>query len=101
MAVVKGAIGMSALPEDKSIQHEGYLRLITIHSKNKYGYHTRWMSDFELFLESMLNERFLEESRLAGPTATPKEVDALFRKHGMQEVGPQIDVASLKRPAAE
>ena len=46
-------------------------------------------------------ERFLEESRLAGPTATPKEVDALFRKHGMQEVGPPIDVASLKRPAAE
>lgn len=62
MAVVKGAMGMTALPEDKSIQHEGYLRLITIHSKNKYGYHTRWMSDFELFLESMLNERFLEES---------------------------------------
>jgi len=42
-------------------------------------------------------EQFLEESRLAGPKATPKEIDELFQKHGMKEVGPPIDVASLKR----
>ena len=62
LGVVKGLFGFSALPEDKSVQKEGYHRLISIHSKNKFGYHTRWMSDFDLFLESMLNERFLEES---------------------------------------
>merc|ERR1719213_1264921 len=55
-------MNFTSLPKDQSVQHEGYLRLITIHSKNKFGYHTRWMSDFDLFLESMLNERFLEES---------------------------------------
>jgi hypothetical protein len=46
-------------------------------------------------------EQFLEESRLAGPKATPKEVDELFQKHGMKEVGPPIDVASLKRASSK
>lgn len=46
-------------------------------------------------------EQFLEDVRLAGPTATPQEVEALFRKHGMKEVGPPIDVANLKRDPAE
>lgn len=55
-------MNFTSLPEDKKASEEGYLRLLTIHAKNKYGFHTRWMSDFELFLESMLNEKFLEDS---------------------------------------
>lgn len=43
---------------------EVYYRLISLFSKNKYGYHTRFMSDFDLFLEALLNERFIDESTL-------------------------------------
>lgn len=41
---------------------ELYFRLNTIFAKNKYGYNTRFMSDFDLLLESVLNERFIDES---------------------------------------
>merc|ERR1712224_972734 len=62
LAVIKAAFNFSKGAESKAAAEEGWHRLLTIHSKNKLGYHTRWMSDFDLFLESMLNERFLEES---------------------------------------
>merc|ERR1711990_1120257 len=39
-----------------------YNRLQAIFSKNKYGYTTRFMSDFDLFLTGVLNERFVDES---------------------------------------
>ena len=48
-------------PEDKK-PAEMYNRLQTIYSKNKFGYHTRIMSDFDLLLEAALNERFIDES---------------------------------------
>lgn len=41
---------------------EMYHRLVSIFGKNKYGYHTRFMSDFDLFLDAILNEKFLEDS---------------------------------------
>jgi len=47
--------------EDKKSE-EVYYRLISLFGKNRYGYHTRYMSDFDLFLEAVLNERFIEES---------------------------------------
>ena len=50
--------------EEDVLQKEGYHRLLTIFSKNQYGYNTRFMSDFELFLNSMLNEKFLDDSTL-------------------------------------
>ena len=43
---------------------EQYDRLVSVFEKNKMGFHTRFMSDFELFLEAMLNERFIDESTL-------------------------------------
>ena len=61
-AMIKAGFGFTSPPEDKSMGKEGYNRLLTIHAKNKYGFHTRWMSDFDLFLESMLNEKFIEDS---------------------------------------
>ena len=62
LSLFKAAGSFSSIKTENPAQEEGYYRLLTIHSKNKYGYHTRWMSDFEVFLESMLNEKFLEDS---------------------------------------
>ena len=50
------------VPEEDKQGPEGYSRLLSIFSKNKYGYHTRIMSDFDLLLEALLNERFIDES---------------------------------------
>ena len=49
------------LPEDKK-PAEIYSRLVSLYSKNKYGYHTRIMSDFDNLLEAALNERFIDDS---------------------------------------
>ena len=54
--------GFSAVPKVDEKGAEQYDRLVSVFSKNKFGYHTRFMSDFELFLEAMLNERFIDES---------------------------------------
>ena len=48
--------------EENVKEKEVYARLLSIFSKNKYGYHTRFMSDFDLFLEAILNERFLDDA---------------------------------------
>ena len=64
MGAVKAAYSFSAAAEDKSFENEQNFRLVSIFAKNKYGYNTRFMSDFELFLESVLNEKFLDNSIL-------------------------------------
>lgn len=48
--------------EENKTDKEIYYRLLSIFSKNKYGYHTRFMSDFDLFLEAILNERFSNDA---------------------------------------
>ena len=76
VALLKFAFGFSKIPDDDAIGKEGYHRLLSIFSKNKYGYHTRFMSDFELFLEAMLNEKFIDDSTLYYDDAfTSKEVE--------------------------
>ena len=68
--------GFSALPKVDAMGAEQYDRLVSVFSKNKMGYHTRFMSDFELFLEAMLNERFIDESTLYYDDAmTSLEID--------------------------
>lgn len=59
---VKFLIQFSKKPEEDKKPTEVYNRLISIFSKNKYGYHTRIMSDFDLLLEAVLNERFIDDS---------------------------------------
>lgn len=54
----------SKQPEEDKKSPEGYSRLLTLFSKNKYGYHTRIMSDFDLLLEALFNERFIDESTM-------------------------------------
>ena len=46
----------------KAVEEEQHYRLLSIFAKNKYGYNTRFMSDFEQFLEAVLNEPFLDNS---------------------------------------
>ena len=58
------------------LQSEGYHRLLTIFNKNRYGYNTRFMSDFDLFLISMMNEKWLDDSTLYyGDKLTGKEIE--------------------------
>ena len=54
--------GFTQVKEANPADAEIYNRLQSIFAKNKYGYATRFMSDFDLLLESVLNERFVEES---------------------------------------
>lgn len=61
---IKAALAFSAPAESKDLQNEENYRLLSIFSKNKYGYNTRFMSDFELLLESVLNEKFLDNATL-------------------------------------
>jgi len=42
-------------------------------------------------------EQFLEEVRQAGSSMTPEQMQTLFEKHGMKEVGPPIDAATLEK----
>lgn len=64
IGAIKASFAFSELPKDKSVENEENFRLVSIFAKNKYGYNTRFMSDFELFLESILNEKFLDNSIL-------------------------------------
>lgn len=47
--------------EDEEL-NASYHGLVTIYNKNRYGYPTRIMADFELYLEAALNQRFLDSS---------------------------------------
>lgn len=61
-AMIKFAVQFSKTPVEDKKGVESYNRLVSIFSKNKYGYHTRIMSDFDLLLEAVLNERFIDDS---------------------------------------
>jgi hypothetical protein len=63
-AMVKFFLSFSGTSEKNPKENEVYMRLNSIFAKNKYGYNTRFMSDFDLLLEGMLNERFVDESTL-------------------------------------
>merc|ERR1719454_1041688 len=61
-SVVKFGFGFSQVERPDLVGEEGYNRLVTIFSKNKFGYNTRFMSDFDIFLEALFNQRFINES---------------------------------------
>lgn len=62
LTAFSGYSNFSQITPANDIENEKYHRLLSIFSKNKYGYTTRFMSDFEVFLQAVLNERFLDES---------------------------------------
>ena len=51
------------VPEDKTGE-EVYHRLITLFSKNKFGFHTRIMADFDTLLEAAMNMKFIDDSTM-------------------------------------
>jgi len=61
-AILKFAFGFSSKAEVDTKIDEGNHRLMTLFAKNKYGYQTRIMSDFEMFLEAALNDKFIDNS---------------------------------------
>ena len=79
-AGVKFLTNFSKTDNTVDTQQEVYLRLNSIFLKNKYGYNTRFMSDFDLLLEGVLNERFIDESTLYydDPVVT-KEIEDMER----------------------
>ena len=64
VSAVKFAFGFTKQKEEDKTSKEIYFRLNSLFAKNKYGYNTRFMSDFDLLLESALNERFVDESTM-------------------------------------
>lgn len=100
MAVLKFGLNMTAVPKEDDIGKEGYHRLLSIFSKNKYGYHTRFMSDFELFLEAALNEKFIDDSTLYYDDAyTSKEVEDM--ELGLNGDFSKADVRHLVRDKSD
>ncbi len=64
IGAIKAALAFTTPPESKDFENEENFRLLSIFAKNKYGYNTRFMSDFEYLLESVLNEKFLDNATL-------------------------------------
>lgn len=64
LGAIKFVNGFSVDEKSKDLENEENYRLVSIFAKNKYGYNTRFMSDFELLLESVLNEKFLDNATL-------------------------------------
>jgi len=62
ISMLRAAFNFTKMAQKDNVADEEYHRLQTIFSKNQYGYTTRFMSQFEIFLEAILNERFLDES---------------------------------------
>ena len=62
LGIMKFALSFKEKKAEDKVPGEMYNRLQTLFSKNKFGYHTRIMADFDLLLEAALNERFIDES---------------------------------------
>ena len=76
LSVFKSALAFTKVPKEELQEKEVYARLNTIFQKNKYGFHTRIMSDFDLLLQAMMNEKFLDDSTLYyDDPITSKEIE--------------------------
>ena len=62
IGLAKFFVSFKDKPVEDRTEPEMYNRLLTLFQKNKFGYHTRIMSDFDMLLESAMNERFINES---------------------------------------
>jgi hypothetical protein len=83
-----------SLPDSTAVGDEMYLRLQSIFGKNKYGYTTRFMSDFDLLLDALLNERFLDEAALYNEDPNiMKEIDDMEK--GLNGEFAESDIKNL------
>lgn len=68
--------------------------MLSIFQKNKYGYHTRIMSDFDLLLEAVLNEKFIDDSTTYyDDPVTTKEIEDM--EMGLNSDFSEDDVKNL------
>jgi len=96
MGIGKFFLGFSKKEEQDKTASEIYARLNTIFNKNKYGYHTRIMSDFDLLLEAMMNERFIDDSTgYYDDPFTQKEIEDM--ETGLNGDYSQADIAHLNK----
>ena len=59
---IKFLLQFKTKEEENPKEAEVYNRMVSIFQKNKLGFHTRIFADFDLFLEAVLNERFIDEA---------------------------------------
>ena len=86
------------VPVESSEEREVYKRLTTIFQKNKFGYHTRIMSDFDLLLEALLNEKFIDDSTLYYDDANnAKEIEDM--EAGLNGDFTPMDIKHLNKDA--
>ena len=98
-AIGKFLAGFSKQAEEEKKPAEVYNRLISIFQKNQYGYHTRIMSDFDLLLEAVLNERFIDDSSAYyDDPVLSKEIEDM--EQGLQSDFSEADVKHLLKDNA-
>lgn len=96
IGIVKFFIGFKQKPEEDKKPQEVYNRLISIFHKNQYGFHTRIMSDFDLLLDAVLNERFIDDSSAYYDDAvSSKEIEDM--ELGLNSDFAESDVKHLMR----
>jgi hypothetical protein len=93
-AGLKFMMNFSSTEKTDGKENEIYMRLQSIFSKNKYGYNTRFMSDFDLLLEGVLNERFIDESTLYyDDPVVAKEIEDM--EVGLNDEFAEADIKNL------
>ena len=93
-AIGKTLAAFKQKPEEDKKPREVYNRLLSIFQKNKYGYHTRIMSDFDLLLEAVLNEKFIDDSTAYyDDPVTTKEIEDM--EMGLNSDFAEDDVKNL------
>ena len=99
-AIARFLFGFSKKEEENKKNSEVYNRLIAIFSKNKFGYHTRIMSDFDMLLEAVLNERFIDDSSAYyDDPIFSKEIDDL--ENGLNSDFAESDVRHMMKDKDE
>ena len=98
--IAKFFAGFKQKPEEDKKPQEVYNRLLSIFQKNQYGFHTRIMSDFDLLLEAVLNERFIDDSSAYYDDAiTSKEIEDM--EQGLQSDFANADIKHLIRDKSD
>lgn len=98
--MAKFFVGFTKKTEEDKKPNEVYNRLIAIFQKNKYGFHTRIMSDFDLLLEAVLNERFIDDSSAYyDDVITSKEIEDM--EQGLSGDFAEADVHHLLKDKSE
>lgn len=76
ISALKATTNFSKEKESDPRDKEVYFRLLTLFEKNKFGFNTRVFADFDVFLEAVVNERFLDDnSAYYDDPITGKEIE--------------------------